>query len=152
MTSLVKCQCLAIVSHCVSSIRYRPDLVSTAQVRTILHSVLSVFSEPGSLPQDTWTDAALCFLVVWRDFTFNSSDMTQVSGIIPLVSAVVQGLEHHPVITVVACVVRLLRELSDSELAISSAQIILDVATSDQATDQFQKESLEEYLSRHRLP
>ena len=77
--------------------------------------------------------------------------MTEVSGIIPLVSAIVEGLQHHQVIEVVSCVVRIVRELSDSELAISSAQIIFDVATSEQVSQQFQEEALEELteLFRH---
>ena len=81
MSEVAKSQLLSIICHCVSSVRYRPDLVLSQPLQTILGCLISILSVPR-LGLNDWTHAAICSLTVWRDLTAANTELGDLSGII----------------------------------------------------------------------
>ena len=68
---------ICILLNCLTSLRFRPDLLHYPPLQSVLGTLLPVISKPQDLPtQAGWAQAAIQSLLLWRHFATVSQEPT----------------------------------------------------------------------------
>ena len=135
-----RAQLVSILCHCILCVRHRPDLASSAPLQTILATLVTALP---SLSPECWVPAASCSLRVWRDLSAANSELSAVTGVVSLVTAVLQTLQQCPDTRVMSSLVTALQDLPDTDFVYESVQSVLSSVTSELASSDYKRATLE---------
>ena len=134
-----RAQLVSILCHCILCVRHRPDLSASAPLQTILATLVTVLP---SLSPECWAPAAACSLRVWRDLSAANAELTAVTGVVSLVTAVLHTLQHSPDQRVMTSLVSALQDLPDTDFVYESVLSVLGTVTSDLASSDYKRDTL----------
>ena len=142
--TLSRSQLVTIICQCIASVRYRPDLVHTPPLQTILACLVSILQ--SSDLASVWAEAATCSLAIWRDLTAANADLAAVSGIINIVSAVLGGLQviNCEDSNVIQCLVSALKVIPDTDFVYDTVNKVLDLVSNKENSPNIQAQVLEQ--------
>ena len=137
---------MVIICQVITSVRHRPDLVHTPPLQTILACLVSVLQPGQPSLASTWGQAATCSLTIWRDLTAANVELAAVSGIINIVSAVLEGLKvvNCDDSNVIQCLVSVLKVIPDTDFVYDTVNKVLDIVSSKEAFHHIQVQVLEQ--------
>ena len=137
-----RAQLVSILCHCILCVRHRPDLAASAPLQTILASLVTVLP---SLSPEVWAPASACSLRVWRDLSAaNSAELSAVTGVVSLVTAVLHTLQQCPDQGVMTSLVSALQDLPDTDFVYESVLSVLGTVTSDLASSEYKRSTLDQ--------
>ena len=109
-------------------------------LQTILASLVTVLP---SLSPEVWAPTSACSLRVWRDLSAAiSAELTAVTGVVSLVTAVLHTLQHCPDQGVMTSLVSALQDLPDTDFVYESVLSVLGTVTSDLASSDYKRDTL----------